>query len=54
LDWSFIVFHLTDGYPDVAFTVAIGVLAVLASLAASIPTAMVAAYRDPLRLLRVP
>lgn len=51
---SLIVYRLTGGYPDVRFTVAVAVLAVLATLGASIPPAVLAAFRDPVRVLRVP
>ena len=44
----------TDSSPDIGFTLAIAILAVLAAIAASIPPAIVAAYRDPVRILRVP
>ena len=49
-----LVYRLTSGYPDTFFTVAIAVLAVLATIGASIPPAVIAAYRDPIRVLRVP
>jgi putative ABC transport system permease protein len=51
---SVIVYRLTGGYPDLQFTIAIAILAVLATLLASIPPALIAAYRDPVRVLRVP
>lgn len=37
-----------------AFTVAIPTLAILSATAAAIPPALVAAYRDPVRILRIP
>lgn len=40
--------------PDVAFLVAIAVLAVIATTAAAVPPAVVAAFRDPVTILRVP
>lgn len=46
--------NTTGTVPDPAFSVAIIVLAVLAAIAASIPSAVVAAFRDPVRVLRVP
>lgn len=51
---SVIVYRLTGGFPDLRFTVAIAILAVLATIGASIPPAAVAAFRDPVRVLRVP
>jgi len=39
--------------PQLEFGVAIGVLAILATALAAIPPALVAAYRDPVRILRV-
>lgn len=45
---------VTGIVPDPAFSVAIIILAVLAATGASIPSAVVAAYRDPVRVLRVP
>lgn len=46
--------NTTGTVPDPAFSAAIIILAVLAAIAASIPSAVVAAYRDPVRVLRVP
>lgn len=40
--------------PSLEFAVAISVLAVLAAGAAALPPALLAAYRDPVRILRVP
>lgn len=40
--------------PDTPFTMAIAILAVLTAVLAAIPPAVVAAYRDPVRVLRVP
>jgi len=51
---TFLVYRLTRSYPDLRFTIAIGILAVLATLFASIPPALIAAYRDPVRVLRTP
>lgn len=51
---SFLVYQLTGGHPDLEFTLAIATLAVLATIAAAIPPALVAAYRDPVRVLRTP
>ncbi|MBT8215658.1 MAG: ABC transporter permease [Acidimicrobiia bacterium] len=49
-----LVWRWTGDAPETGFTVAVGVLAVLAALAASLPPAIVAAFRDPVRVLRVP
>jgi putative ABC transport system permease protein len=49
-----IVWRLTGSLPSVDFAVAVGMLAVLAALVAALPPAVVASYRDPLRVLRVP
>lgn len=51
---TFLVHRLTGGYPSLDFTLAIATLAVLATITAAIPPALVAAYRDPVRVLRVP
>lgn len=40
--------------PDIRFTTSIAILAVLSAVLAAIPPAVVAAYRDPVRILRVP
>ncbi|GBE21829.1 hypothetical protein BMS3Bbin01_01181 [bacterium BMS3Bbin01] len=48
------IWQLTATVPDAGFTVAIAVLAVLAAAIAAIPPAMVAAWRDPVSILRVP
>jgi len=49
-----IIWRLTATAPDAGFTVAVAVLAVLAAGIAAIPPAMVAAWRDPVSILRVP
>lgn len=49
-----IVWRLTGGPPTIRFTLAISALTVLAALVASILPALIAAYRDPVRVLRVP
>lgn len=51
---SFMVHYLAGGLPDARFLTAISVLALLTVLAAALPPAMIAAYRDPVRVLRVP
>jgi putative ABC transport system permease protein len=50
----FLVWRWTGAAPRPLFTLAVGILAVLATLAASLLPALVAAYRDPVRVLRVP
>ncbi|MGB8361202.1 MAG: FtsX-like permease family protein [Acidimicrobiia bacterium] len=40
--------------PDVQFAVAIGFLAIISGLVAAVPPAIVAAYRDPIKVLRIP
>jgi len=49
-----IIWRLTGSPPDAGFTVAVAVLAVLTAGIAAIPPAMVAAWRDPVSILRVP
>lgn len=49
LDW-----RLAGALPGVAFTVAVAALSVIAALVAAVPPALRAAYRDPVRILRVP
>ncbi|GBD83622.1 FtsX-like permease family protein [bacterium BMS3Abin02] len=49
-----IIWRLTGTPPDAGFAVAVAVLAVLAAAIAAIPPAMVAAWRDPVSILRVP
>ncbi len=46
--------RLTDNLPDTRFAIAVGVLAVISALFAALPPGLVAAYRDPVRVLRVP
>lgn len=45
---------LTGGTPTGRFVVGLGVLTTLVTLAGSVPPALAAAWRDPLRVLRVP
>ena len=45
------VLHIT---PDVDFSVAAATLAVITTTLAALPPALIAAYRDPVRILRVP
>ena len=49
-----LVWNWTGAAPDWPFTASIIILTVLASAAASFPVAAVAAYRDPLTVLRIP
>lgn len=49
-----VVWRLTHQLPDPAFAVAVAVLAVIATIAAALPPAVVAAHRDPVKALRVP
>lgn len=51
---SVILTQTTGQRPDTEFTIAILVLATLTAVVAAIPPAVVAAYRDPVRVLRVP
>lgn len=49
-----IVHELVGSTPQPAFTLAVVVLAVLASTIAAVPPALVAAFRDPVQVLRIP
>lgn len=51
---SGIAWRLTGDAPDPTFVLAVAVLAVLAAVTAALPPAVVAARRDPVRVLRVP
>lgn len=51
---SGIVWRLTGDLPSVSFALAVATLAVLATIVAAVPPAVVAAHRDPIRVLRVP
>lgn len=51
---SILVWRWTSAPPDLSFTIAIAYLAIASAAAAAIPPALVAAYRDPLKVLRVP
>lgn len=44
----------TGAAPDVRFSIAVAILTLLATLVATIPPSLFAAYRDPVRVLRVP
>jgi len=49
LDWQ-----VAGALPGVAFTAAVATLSIISPLLAAIPPALRAAYRDPVRILRVP
>ncbi len=49
IDWRF-----AGALPGLTFTAAVGTLSVVAPLVASVPPAVRAAYRDPVRILRIP
>lgn len=49
-----IILQTTGQAPTTAFTIAIPTLATLTATAAAIPPALVAAYRDPVSILRIP
>lgn len=51
---SLITWRLTGTTPGVAYPVAIGILAVLTTVAAALVPALIAAFRDPVSALRVP
>ena len=50
-----VVLTQTTGQPpDTRFAIAVTILAILATVVAALPPSIVAAYRDPVRVLRVP
>lgn len=49
-----VVWRLTGDPPEIQFAAAVATLAVLATIAAALPPAVVAARRDPVKVLRVP
>lgn len=49
-----IVWRLTGSLPEPGFTIAVAILALLTTVFAALPPALLAAYRDPVRVLRVP
>jgi len=51
---AIVVWRLTDQPPDMTFALAIAVLSVIATVAAATLPAVVAAHRDPVKVLRVP
>ncbi|MFQ5523642.1 MAG: hypothetical protein ACE5F5_08695 [Acidimicrobiia bacterium] len=54
LGTGLVLTRLTGTPPDPTFTLAIGILAVLTTTTAALPPSLVAAYRDPVRVLRIP
>lgn len=51
---ALVVWRLSGMLPDTTFAVAVAAQAVLAAIAAALPPAVVAARRDPVKVLRVP
>lgn len=51
---SWAAWRLSGSNPGLSFTLAVSSLCVLAAAIASLPPAIIAAYRDPVRILRVP
>ena len=51
---SFLIQRWTGSGPDPSFALAVATLVILAALVSAVPPALVAAYRDPVRILRVP
>lgn len=52
---TFLTLHMTTGtVPNPSFATAINILAILAAVLAALPPAIAAAFRDPVRVLRVP
>jgi putative ABC transport system permease protein len=49
-----VVWRLTEQTPDPTFALAVATLVVIATITAALPPALVAAYRDPVKVLRVP
>lgn len=49
-----LMLSMTGSPPPADFVIAVAMLAVLTSVTASLPPALVAAFRDPVRILRVP
>ncbi|HET7174197.1 MAG TPA: FtsX-like permease family protein [Nocardioidaceae bacterium] len=49
-----IVRYLTGAYPPPSFAAGVALLALLFAVAAAVPPAVTAAFRDPVRILRVP
>lgn len=48
------VSRIAGALPSLEFTASVGILALLTALAAAVPPGIVAAYRDPMHVLRVP
>jgi putative ABC transport system permease protein len=51
---ALVVFELVGTAPQLEFVVAVAVLAILTTASAALPPAALAAFRDPVRILRVP
>jgi putative ABC transport system permease protein len=51
---TIVTLRWTDAPPEATFTTAIAVLALLVTIIAALPPALIAAYRDPVRVLRIP
>lgn len=51
---TIVTIRWTDAPPEATFTTAIAVLALLVTIIAALPPALIAAYRDPVRVLRIP
>lgn len=51
---TIVTIRWTDAPPDTTFTTAIALLALIVTIIAALPPALIAAYRDPVRVLRVP
>lgn len=49
-----LVYRLTSALPMPSFTIAVAVLVLIIALIAAVPAALSAAFRDPVRVLRVP
>lgn len=49
-----LVWQLSAVLPPLAFSVSIPLLAIVTAIVASVPAALLAAFRDPVRILRVP
>lgn len=49
-----VIWRLTQSTPNLVFSTAVATLAILAAGAAAIPPAVIAAWRDPVSILRIP
>lgn len=48
------VWRMAGSVPSATFTIGVGILALVTSLVAGVPPGLMAAFRDPVRILRVP